>query len=1659
MPSLEQTLYTNLENISLSYVDLLNILGIDVPEEISGAEEPTPFNVVIRTEEQVRSIGLTTIRKYNSANYNRVSINGSSLSTIAESGSLALYNISSLDISFDAISEGDRVEFMLSVAYDNTLYDIMLTLSYDTVYVSATVVNPENTSDIHTWFLFFDNKTDLHYITVNISEPRYSDYVYVNTYTVTELNEIITENYQKDPPDMRGVPIFGKTAMLYVDPVCINSFSISVTIDSATTTIYTYKPPKINMSGMQYKRAYQMNSLNMSYGLLRANPKLTGNIKVVIDSSSNIYLDTFKVSETLQQKRYRRIKVGYNDYYGEDIMAKFRSVPSTDLYKVNSDCFNMFTTVQTYSSQYYDVYNYGVKTNNDLLYSENFAFLAPLCIRQEVPDFFLIFKIHKESIDEREMSDTELIEYFLRNGTLVKSYDMRLGSELGTYIRTIRDRASEKIGDVYVSYDTKNYTRFNGISVDRGIVTSLYESPVQQNYVNNQVALNDFYTLGFERNRLVQKDIVNFEFMFNDTDEQLFSINTYFGLYVKVNEQDESFSCIGKQYNAERDTYEYQFDKEVYTFPIGTDLDSNEIYSKLIYGLTTPDEFIRLKGSIYDNSVLDKYMMVPYKNELTLKVNEIDDTTYNSFVYFKINDILIPGDHIRFIDEDNNVIYEIIASNEDSLISYDSDGLSEITSIYKNDIGNNPMTIIRQSFYSYSGITVEKIVQIIKKACQNFNTYVNETIFGVVEKTEDTLSIMSSCNNMTFEFLCSISLMDTDLTSLEEYTERDQNFFMFNSFYPSKCILNVLDNWGSSNHMLFYPIDFEFVGSRIAYLSKFVRIHLEDKQYYLTDANIDLSVLASNTLMYSQKGDSDDLVLYEPIQYSWFSIENNVNFKENKIDAYSLPCFIARDAQLILLNKPDIVNSQVSFYTIIPLNSGICSIMQIKDFDFDVLDNESILSRTSNIGTNIGNPGEFYSSSFFGNPIFNKTEEYIQNYFDKYTQVTDASVINDVTRFNNLTNQLIQNNVQKSSISLIAPYVCKWKSTGTDARGEGLRIMAENSTLNDSDSFYIPYDNYTDNLGYIYNRNISSYPEKYIPKSLNHTTYVSEDTDTLIGISEKDAILYGDARIDDILYDSKTKENKFSLTVKTGLNCIEFISGGIKFRLKSNNSNALNLEDCIGYEATFVNIPSSDNNTYPLELIIDKVNRQMLLTMYDFYKSEVSEYNYNVVKLDTPNSFSNIYTSENEGEGTLYAEKNLGTLNSSDSALFVNSMNDDSNSYTKMRKVIITGALETDNDTGYISQAYVYADDSSYTLSSESYKQNATGNIEPANYYILSTEDISTIEHGSQNLEKLKSSLSDCVIYVKTVYGVDDLTNLENILTINVVDPIVSDRNQNTVKYVHPTHIVPVMKDMLSFDYTPVVDEVFESSDDDMNSEILEDIFKYSFDGANIILNNVNNISQLWYNKYTQNTNFCISNVDNYRLSLDLVHNRSIMKSSWDSNLFYNYNALENGQESKEAIDGYVGGYEIKSFFGSKGINLNGSDGKQIVLTNWQNTEISYVDQYIKLNISDTLMNDILFRNSFNSAWNYLRLTNNNYKIQYINNVILPLIHINNKVKFTFYINEQQLNNFQFSSAFNENIPTISNIKNSLKYENNKYYMYIYPETNGIYYAKMTINL
>ena len=206
------------------------------------------------------------------------------------------------------------------------------------------------------------------------------------------------------------------------------------------------------------------------------------------------------------------------------------------------------------------------------------------------------------------------------------------------------------------------------------------------------------------------------------------------------------------------------------------------------------------------------------------------------------------------------------------------------------------------------------------------------------------------------------------------------------------------------------------------------------------------------------------------------------------------------------------------------------------------------------------------------------------------------------------------------------------------------------------------------------------------------------------------------------------------------------------------------------------------------------------------------------------------------------------------------------------------------------------------------------------------------------------------------------------------------------------------------------------------------------------------------------------SRIESYISSIDVIHNKSIMDSSWSKKLYRKYYSYNSTSEDYDYINGYTTGYEIKNFFNSRGIQLRKyidriKEKDDIEITSWRNTSVSYNNGYIKLNITDSLLHLILNSKSFINEWKYLKITSNDSKINYIKNTILPLININNKSRIVLKENKVQTDKFTFERDFNDTYYNVSNYKNTLKYENGKYYMYVYPENNYTYTVKMIIDL
>ena len=102
----------------------------------------------------------------------------------------------------------------------------------------------------------------------------------------------------------------------------------------------------------------------LSKPLLRTNPKLTTNVKIVV-SDDQLYLESFDATDQLSASGYKRFIIDSNGSYAYDI-AKFwnkNNTPSDLQYKVKRS-HSDYSVLDSYDKQFEEFYNYGASRNN-----------------------------------------------------------------------------------------------------------------------------------------------------------------------------------------------------------------------------------------------------------------------------------------------------------------------------------------------------------------------------------------------------------------------------------------------------------------------------------------------------------------------------------------------------------------------------------------------------------------------------------------------------------------------------------------------------------------------------------------------------------------------------------------------------------------------------------------------------------------------------------------------------------------------------------------------------------------------------------------------------------------------------------------------------------------------------------------------------------------------------------------------------------------------------------------------------------------------------------------------------------------------------------------------------------------------------------------------
>jgi len=302
-----------------------------------------------------------------------------------------------------------------------------------------------------------------------------------------------------------------------------------------------------------------------SFQVVRTNPKLTGNVKFTIDGNDNMWLNSIDANDELSKDLYKRVAIDPTISLSGNMFRFFNNgtTPNDIVFDLKESFDN--TKTSTDFKDQYDFANYfsGAKYLVSKRYDERMSYFAPMYLKKDVPDFFVIFKIDdpinkniEDLKNEYPFNREEYIKELFKKSSIIKTFDIRRTTKVGKYIRDYIESEQFPTSPLNVSYQKGELTEWNGIMFNSGVMGSRGE--LLNDFYSTSAPLKrfeEFITGGYERNGIILPNLINFEFIFNDDSSELYDFNRYLGVYINAIELSKLDIDLERAYS-ERGTWE-----------------------------------------------------------------------------------------------------------------------------------------------------------------------------------------------------------------------------------------------------------------------------------------------------------------------------------------------------------------------------------------------------------------------------------------------------------------------------------------------------------------------------------------------------------------------------------------------------------------------------------------------------------------------------------------------------------------------------------------------------------------------------------------------------------------------------------------------------------------------------------------------------------------------------------------------------------------------------------------------------------------------------------------------------------------------------------------------------------------------------------------------
>lgn len=289
---------------------------------------------------------------------------------------------------------------------------------------------------------------------------------------------------------------------------------------------------------VDYKQILPFES---SFQLVRTNPKLTGNIKLTLDSNQDLWLNSIDANSELSKDQYKHYAIDPNMGHASQVKNFFTGGATEP--NIIFDLQEKVDVLHS-SSKYEDQFDFsdyfaGAKYLDSKYYGEKFSYFAPLYLGTQIPEYFVIFKIAGATnypIGTSQANypfDFKKYTFDMFDGSsVIGLYNLTSNSKIGGYLnRIINDPLLPK-SPLQVNFQKDQLSYFRGVHVPTGTYSEIGEN-LYDFYRDAQpiTGFEEYMTRGFERNSVLHPFILNMEFLFNDGDAELYDINRYVGFY------------------------------------------------------------------------------------------------------------------------------------------------------------------------------------------------------------------------------------------------------------------------------------------------------------------------------------------------------------------------------------------------------------------------------------------------------------------------------------------------------------------------------------------------------------------------------------------------------------------------------------------------------------------------------------------------------------------------------------------------------------------------------------------------------------------------------------------------------------------------------------------------------------------------------------------------------------------------------------------------------------------------------------------------------------------------------------------------------------------------------------------------------------------------